>query len=154
MFTAGDAVIYIYVHPLNNLPLDNMQRSMGVEVTDTCLQHEETKNTTQCSSLNYWNFLSMLIFPLNMPTLNDSTQLYVYIRTHTLTHVSCCILILYIDTKGGICVKRGMNVNKYCIFILLWNLVTPNAELNTVNYFFYGESYRNKFESLGAKQHR
>jgi hypothetical protein len=81
--------LYIYVHP----PLDYTQRSMGVEVTNTCLQHLETKNTTQCGSFNYRYFLNMLIYPLNMPALNDSTQLYVYI--HTRAHT--CIL-LHIDT--------------------------------------------------------
>jgi len=110
--------LYIYVHP----PLDYTQRSMGVEVTNTCLQHLETKNTTQCGSFNYRNFLNMPIYPLNMSALNDSTQLYVYVhtRTHTHTHmIFYCILILCIDTKSGICLKHGTNVNKYCIFMLL-----------------------------------
>jgi hypothetical protein len=105
--------LYIYVHK----PLNYTQRSMGVEVTNTCLQHLETKNTTQCGSFNYRNLLNMLIYPLNMPALNDSIQLYVYV--HTRTHVFYCILILCIDTKSGICLKHGTNVNKYCIFMLL-----------------------------------
>jgi len=39
------------------------------------------------------------------------------------THVSYCILILYIGTKGGIRVKHGMNVMLY-FYVTLRNTNT------------------------------